>query len=58
MGAPRDRGVGDPAGEQEDAGPHEHLAGEHPAPRGVGRRESADERADGDRDGPGRPTSP
>jgi len=50
-----DRMVCDAAAEEEDAGPDDHLAREHPSPRCVRRREPADERPDGDRDGAGGP---
>ena len=54
MRAILDRCVGDPAGEQDDAGPDEHLAGEHPPPGRVCGGQTADQRSEGDRDRAGR----
>ena len=44
------RSVRHAAGEQEDADPDQHLAREHPPPRGVRGRQTADQGTDGDRD--------
>ena len=58
MRARRHRSVRHAAGEQEDADPDHHLAREHPPPRGVCGRESADQGPTAIAIAPAAPTRP